>query len=367
MEGLYELLLRDPRFSPRLVVFPYRLLNDTPVLEDYERNLKFFRRIDSSAVGMLLKNGWSKSMRALRREFAADIVFYQQPWIQDQNLWEASRWSWNVYTHYAYTVNYAPKIQYFKDNFHEFLHIYFCQSETHRRIHIEARPEHADKLDVAGYPKFDGVRKTFSPLLKKSDDGQTRLVIYAPHHSIGRNNSFRLSTFDWNRLEIFALAKAHKEINWIYRPHPTLKYAVENCGLMSTSDYMRYESQWTNLPNARVSHGGNYMEMFFSSHALITDCGSFLGEYMLTGRPLIRLISRNDPVKPNEVGERIDAACYRVHSIEELEAVFQQVVIHGDDPLRDRRLELRDALFPLEQDSAQEIVNALLRRFRNGS
>lgn len=247
-------------------------------------------------------------------------------------------------------------------NFHDFLYVYFCQSEAHRKLHQEARPEHAKKLEVAGYPKFDGIRRKFSLISEESSSRKKRPVIYAPHHSIGKNSLLRLSTFDWNRLEILALAEAHSEVEWIYRPHPGLKYAVEKYGLMSTADYLAYEAQWTDLPNAQVSHGGNYMEMFFLSRALITDCGSFRGEYLLTGMPLIRLMSHNNPVKPNEIGERIDAVCYRVHSIEELEIVFQQVVIHGDDPLRDQRLELRDALFPVEQDSARIMMNTLLRR-----
>ena len=58
-------------------------------------------------------------------------------------------------------------------------------------------------------------------------------------------------------------------------------------GFMNEFEYDEYVAQWNNLPNAYLYNKGNYIELFKTSDLLITDCSSFLLEYMPTLKPII--------------------------------------------------------------------------------
>jgi len=49
---------------------------------------------------------------------------------------------------------------------------------------------------------------------------------------------------------------------------------------MTLNEVESYYAEWHNLSNGFVYDEGDYFNIFKSSDALITDCGSFLAEYL---------------------------------------------------------------------------------------
>ena len=147
---------------------------------------------------------------------------------------------------------------------------------------------------LAGYPKLDeyGKYKNKNSEEKSLDD--EKVVIYAPHHSLFASNNF--ATFDLYKDYMFEIAKNNADIKFVFKPHPLLRFQIneryrEGKIDFSMSDYDKYVEAWNNLPNGEVVDQGDYIELFEKSACLITDCGSFIGEYFPSCKPCIYLFT----------------------------------------------------------------------------
>ena len=185
----------------------------------------------------------------------------------------------------------------------------------------------------SGYPKLDVFFKSDS---KFHFDWKTarldaKKIIWAPHHSIV-NHGPLLATFHWNYQFMYEFAKAHPEISWVVKPHPSLPEKVLTSKLFpSINAYKEYLQKWDELPNAQVYLGAYYQDIFATSDGMIQDCASFLAEYQYVDKPMIYLT--RDTQKFNDLGEEILKASYTVDGkdFDGIATMIQRVIIEGDD------------------------------------
>jgi hypothetical protein len=326
-------------------------------------NYEFFKKIDQNAVSLFspeLDESYRK-MEALK----PDIIFYQQPWgkMGDYPKRMIGQ-SLPAYMHYSYMLTANHSMHYERPYFHYYLWKYFTQTEGHKSLHLTHDPLALEKLIVLGYPKLDVYfeeREIDFKKLWKQPDPELKRVIYAPHHSIGKNN-LQLSTFESNHKYFVELAKKNPKIQWIFKPHPTLEKRVVEKDLMSEKDYQAYVSEWASLPNAKVYDSGDYFDVFRASDALITDCGSFLAEYLPTKKPILHLM-RKDSVGYNMVGKDIVRNYYQAYQVEEIEKLVNRVILQGDDYLYEERMKALEHLMPNQEKSGTLIKNHLMKEF----
>ncbi len=292
-------------------------------------------------------------------DYEIDVLFFQQPWSLQPILQQVLGHALPVYMPYAYHVYANYKMQYQKNDFLAWLWCYFEQSEWHKKTHLSMDPQAKAQIVVTGYPKLDVYLDNKKPEtdIWKGLHIKAR-VIYAPHHSL-KNESLRISTFDWNHNFLFEVAQKHSDISWIYRPHGKLRYVVEKSGVMTKEEYAQYEESWDKLENTRTYLQGTYFDVFKSSDVLITDSSSFLGEYMPTGNPVIWLIAENPNVIPNDVGKKITDTYYQARNLQELEQHFTDVVLNGNDYLKEKRLAVMHELFPKTESASQKVKKHL--------
>lgn len=81
---------------------------------------------------------------------------------------------------------------------------------------------------------------------------------------------------------------------------------------------------------------GDYYDIFRTSDLMITDCDSFLTEYLPTGNPVIHLIPSKEPIW-SIVSINSSQHYYKVHNLKELESTFDMLVNQHKDPLKDER------------------------------
>lgn len=174
-----------------------------------------------------------------------------------------------------------------------------------------------------------------------------------------------MSTFRWSHEVMLETAREHPEVQWLYKPHPNLRYSVVRNKVMSRDEYLAYEAAWQALPNGAVYDAGDYFDHFRTSDALITDCGSFLAEYLPTGKPIVWLVSERS-VGLNAIGEALAEGYYRASSREELRERFEAVILRHDDPLAETRRQLTGQLFPQDGAAADEVMASLRRAFDLG-
>ena len=295
-------------------------------------------------------------------------MFLQQPWgMRDYPRRMIGR-ALSCYMHYGFMMMAHHEMHYNVGTFHSYLWKYFTQTEGHRLMHIQHDPSAYNKILVTGYPKLDVYldegELADCDIWKGSDSSkEIKRIIYAPHHSLGKDQ-LRMSTFDWMHETMLELAVKTKGVQWLYKPHPNLKYSVEKNSVMSRSEYKKYEQSWANLPNGVVYDQGEYFNIFKTSDMLITDCGSFLAEYLPTKNPIIWLIAENT-VGLNAVGEKMASSFYNVKNLQEFKEVFSELIEKGEDNLKDERLKAAEMLFPVKKKSSEVVVDYLKKVFKS--
>lgn len=353
-QRLWEILSNDDKFEPRIVLFPqYKNISGSSESQFYNQEHVFFKNIDSQLISMFeTEVGVIRDIGDIKGKF--DIIFYQHPWgmkgLPKLMLGDAL----GAYMHYGYIVTDNPAVHYHIPGFHSYLWRYLCQNKIHQRKYIKNHPDEASKAIIVGYPKLDSANLVDRNKIKDNFN-----IIYAPHHSVGKDNKFRLATFDWSSIPMKNLALKYNDNSWVYKPHSNLKFALDNTGLLTPEDYDEYVRFWRSLRNGVVEEGGNYLDIFANSELMITDCGSFLAEYLYFDKPLIRLISRNQPVRLNDIGERINNVYYSASTADELYRLYEMIVVKKEDPLVRERRKLRDELFGTNISSSDLIYNDL--------
>lgn len=287
----------------------------------------------------------------------ADIIFYQQPWrIHDKQKPESlSRNALLCYFPY-YVPNYSLLSNDCKPDFHFRLWKYFQLSQQWVDALKEEVPSYKRSSDIVatGHPMLDYINNT------KAEKMAKKIVIYSPHWSVYSDvfdNDERYSTFQHNGREILKYAQQHPEIDWYFKPHPTLKISLFRTGIMTQEEIDCYYSEWEKIGTVCV--GGDYSELFWKSSALITDCASFLVEYPCTGNPIIHLISSACTVVIPKPSERLFATYYQVHNLDEMYQCFDTVLCKGLDPMYDARMKAVRAAGLCEANASKNIINHL--------
>ena len=264
------------------------------------------------------------------KQFKPDIIFYEQPWgLSDkQSVFKTSEYALSFYCTYGSCITNGRNE--YSETFYKDVYTYFLDNACVKEVLIE-HGCNEKSLVVAGQSKLDAYMKpiNLSNIIWKTE-GKKR-VIWAPHHSFYEESMLRFGTFTWNYKFFYNFAKNHPEIEFILKPHPELKRQIVRQKVMSISEMTEYFKMWENLPNAQVYEFGNYFDMFRTSDLLITDCNSFLYEYLPTKKPVIHLIGEHS-VGHNNFGQKIISGYYPARNIEELENHIQSVLINGYDP-----------------------------------
>ena len=143
----------------------------------------------------------------------------------------------------------------------------------------------------------------------------------------------------------------------MFRPHPSLKIALRNSQAWEDRKIEAYWEEWAKF--ATISKNDDYQSLFMHSQALITDCGSFLIEYFVTGKPLIHLISPTVKVQPIECAKTYFDSLYKVHNLKELGDVLKAVLEEGKDQMREARLSALRRAGLADNFAAKKIISYL--------
>ena len=288
-----------------------------------------------------------------------DVVFYGQPWdVHPAHMPdEVSKFALTCYIPYAvqhYEVQNADCAL----SFHRLLWRHFVTNETlaEECRRVRGTMSFAGKVEGIGHTMFDDLNNQ----LKRHEGEDKQLVVYAPHWSFthpNNPNGLNISTFLQTGLLMLEYAKKHRELKWAYKPHPVLIQALAKSGVMSQDRIKSYYHDWEQI--AECCYDGSYSDLFARSRTLITDCGSFMTEYAVTGEPVVWLISPTATTRPNKASEKLAASYYRVVRSEDLEPVLDDLLVKGNDPKREARLSAAKAMNLTGTDAAGNIIRHL--------
>lgn len=322
-QSLIKEFQADERFNVLVAIttlagIPYHTQQRT-VLENIE---SYFNRKGIEVIICYNKeNG-----RPLPLPKTIDILFYQQPWQIHgvHSVKQVSETSLTFYVPY-FVPNYGDLMMDCM-GFHKNLFRYYVLNDDFYEMYYKEMAPYNRNLKVVGHTVLDY-------FLEKPRQNGNNLVIYAPHWSIGEHSE-KYSTFLWSGYFMLAYAKKHPELQWIFKPHPTLKRQLLNRCMLSIEEIQDYWREWESV--GKVVEGTEYQTLFNNSKCLITDCGSFLVEYFPTARPLIKLTS-NISKQPCDALKKILKHYYNVDNQRELAETLDAVLIEKKDPKRYER------------------------------
>lgn len=357
-QSLYEELASKQEFEPIVVVTPLWLshIGKDCTRDELEINYKFFKSRDIN-VEYGYKNGEYVDLK----HFNPDIVFYDQPWDLPEfhKPCYVSKFALTCYVPYGF-----PVCEYKKDytqEFHRNLYRLYIPHELIKASFERLKRGNSVNCVAVGYSKLDAyIQKASSKCSVWKDDAKKK-VIYAPHHSFEKKG-LRFATFEKNGKFILEYAKSHPEISWVFKPHPRFQYALIRNGIMTQEEVERYYREWEEV--GTICTTGDYFEIFKSSDLLITDCCSFLAEYMPTGKPILQLKSKHQ-FKPSSLGKLLMDACYSIVANFEIEKVIEQLIVVKNDFKKEQRKKIAREIFDEVQKSSSKICNDLIMDIRN--
>lgn len=349
-QALYESLQKDSRFNPIVLVGIHYDIHKKKDCTKYnlEENYEFFKQ-KGIKVEYIYQNGKYKNLK----DFKPDMVFYEQQWGLPKILRPeaVSKYALTFYCPYGLSLlNY--KSDYMR-KFHSYLYKYFVDSNCNIERFETYHKGNSNNCTPVGYSKLDEYlddkRIDLNKYWKDSDKFK---IIYSPHHSFDAE-SLRMATFRENGQLILNLAKNNPSTTWIFKPHPRLKFALLKNNIMSENEVEEYYREWEAIGNVYLQ--GDYLNIFKSSDLMITDCCSFLAEYLPSGKPLIRLVNK-DSTALNLLGQEVVKGYYETSNNNELEETFKQIVLDKNDPKRDVRNDSQSFVIDFNQKSSEKIL-----------
>lgn len=291
-------------------------------------------------------------------KYDPDIVFYHDPraLFEEDSVWQTAKSALCCDIPYAIRTLAGDGLQN-APHHHQLMFLQFPPTDAQSRLYRKSLPEWkwAGTSYAIGHPILDQYLKPFG----KTDLAE--YVIYAPHWSFaikGVKRQTTLSSFLENGRQILEYAQRHPEFKWVFKPHPLLYKELILREVWTKQEVDTYYEAWKTI--GAVCTDGDYIRLFQNAKALITDCGSFLVEFPMTGKPLIRLI-------PNELDyplfpafEKLYNSFYEARNLDEMYAAFAQVLERGEDPKKEARMKaVQDLGLMGEKSSAERIMDKL--------
>ena len=366
-KSVYHAMIDHKLFKPIVVLYDFnenQLGANHQLWQNYQHNLQELRQ-----AGYHVYPGYDEQRNFIPLEtYQPDIVFVCNPNLDGFNLSLSNtylnlhfltcylNYGFDVVNNYIYHYNNQPINAAWK---------YFVSTREDYDELLKYSVDYGLNAVLSGHTKLDDYQKPLAEChLPKKIDNHQPIIIYAPHHSIHSTwTTSNLATFHLYHQQFFQLAKNHPHYNFVYKPHPLLANTVVAQKVMSAAQYQQYLDDWRHLPNGLVVTD-EYIDLFRHSDLLITDSGSFIGEWLPTKKPCLYLVNPErdqatylDGFSP--FAQKILHTYYLCHNWEELTTHFNNILVQKIDPYQDARLKVLENNFINFGHAGEFIVNYL--------
>lgn len=190
----------------------------------------------------------------------------------------------------------------------------------------------------SGYVKMDGLHK----MTRVCDSEYRKTIILAPHHSIGDTvPNVMLSTFLKFSDLYLKLPMIYKDIKFIFRPHTFLKIRLKDDKYWGEQKTDEYFQKMASYKNVEYQDGGDYLQSFINSDGIITDCGSFLMEYLYTDNPGCYILRNDETTEKmfNSFGKKCLEQYYIAFNEYDIINYIDDVILNENDVKKIARIE----------------------------
>lgn len=233
-----------------------------------------------------------------------------------------------------------------------------ARSEIERSMYARYCPSGADHVAVTGLPRLDEMhdlqRFQVDPELTDAIAGRFA-VLWNSHFSFGLSfaDGANYSTFDTLVEPLFRFAARNPTVALIWRPHPALFRVLVQEGILAPHEIDAFRAE-VSAAGVILDERPDHRHAFAASHMLITDLGSFLVEYLTTGKPLVYLHAA-DGEGLNEEGLTLVDYIDTAHSAADAIALVKLYATGADPKLLSRQL-ARERFLPMFDGNASHRV-----------
>ncbi|MBD9367900.1 CDP-glycerol glycerophosphotransferase family protein [Xanthomonas sp. XNM01] len=164
----------------------------------------------------------------------------------------------------------------------------FVRSQSARGMYSRHCPTGDRHVVVSGHPRMDGLvdldRFPVDPELR-AQIGDRRAVLWNAHFSFDGD---LWSSFDQLAMPIFRAFARRPELVLLFRPHPLLWKKLLNLSIFDEAGVAAFREELLRM-GVVIDERPDHRHAFAASSAMLTDAGSFLMEYFVTGKPVLYL------------------------------------------------------------------------------
>ena len=366
-QRIYELLCKDSRFNTTIIIAPFYSYGQEQQNHCMQELALFFSQknipfIDSREIKDL--------GRWLEEEIKPDLIFYPQPyeWLFLNELdWTYHPTSLIAYVPYGVQTilqkwTYNSRFDY---NAWRLYYLSAYNKENARKLSFCR----GKNVRVSGYVSYDELTLCDLPDVWKPQQKRKKRIIWAPHFSGMRQpNWLNRGAFKWLWKFMQDLAISHKDtIQIAFKPHPRLLSALYDTPEWGKEKADAYYDWWASGENTQLETGQFYA-LFKYSDAMIHDCDSFMGDYLLTGKPVLFTSDNLEETEAqlDDFGKAALHSHYIGRDVQDILSFVENIEADGPDPkATDREQAYQKYLLPPNGVSAAEnIYNDIVKSIR---
>lgn len=354
-DSVFNAMTKSERFEPIIWITnqPNTSVQSCAVLKK-ELELYFKKR----NYHFVIASTWSE----LEQFASPDITFIQEPYDFPINLPPNTNNRLLCYVRYGLPNTLTQEgTNFFLNNFTLF---YFGENTIVATEFAEIMQNKGRNIVVTGHPIVDYLmeREEGMPSVWKKMGKERKKIIWAPHWTVEKQTFFSVSTFLSLADVMVSLAIKYKDsIQFAFKPHPNLYNALCSHSAWGKQKTDAYYEIWATMENSQLENG-EYRNLFQQSDAIIHDCGSFILEYMLVGKPCMYLSQGDTEHLFNNMN--LEALrCYTIGKTkEDIETFIQEQVIGDYDPHAEKRKAFCEKYLipPHGKTAAENIIDAIL-------
>ena len=339
-ESVYRLMANDSQFNPIIVVCPYTIYGNDVMLKEMNHAYETFKKQGYHVIKSF--NEETSSWINVKKEIRPDIVCFTNPWKLTRKEYMIDNFpdTLTCYVPYGFKNSYLYQ-SHFNMPMQNSAWKFFLETDIHQKLSRQYSNIKGANTIVTGFPGLDKfLHKDYRPLdVWKIKDKNVKRIIWAPHHTIqGMGAKLDYSTFLKYADSMLEIAGRYENnIQFAFKPHPILRAKLSTEEIWGIEKTDKYYQKWAELSNGQL-HEGEYIDLFLTSDGMIHDSSSFVIEYLYSNKPVMFLIN-NDLISDrfNEIGKMALSNLYHGKSLENIEHFLDEVIINGNDFMRDER------------------------------
>ncbi len=333
---IFEQMLKDNRFNPFIVVIP-------DVLRGYENTQKQLRKTYNTFVNLygedvVLSSFDEETNKYIDFSSKMNLVCLANPYDAMTHKYYRidylSQYNLIFYVSYYYFGKLKYDLKFLKNKTLGKIWKIYIENKNSQDLFIKHLKMSKKNVIISGYPKMDEYKDC-------DEEPQEKTIIISPHHTVrwvpghlNISNFIRLSDF------YLRLPSLYPNIKFIFRPHPLMFVVLAREDVWGEERVKTYIEKLKAIPNLEYQEGGEYLETFSKSSALIHDCGSFMAEYLYTKNPQCFILESKKVINREFLpfGKKILKNIYTAYSEQNIIDFIDNVVIKKNDYMKNSRI-----------------------------